>query len=81
MAKALSFPNVKRVTYSTCSIHDRENNLVVENVLKENQDWRIEDAMKNIEGFSERSKSGTISVQPFAAATNGFFVALLVKKN
>lgn len=42
---ALSFPNVLKVIYSTCSIHDEENEGVVKNLLEDpdvkNQGWRI----------------------------------------
>lgn len=42
---ALSFPNVLKVIYSTCSIHDEENEGVVKKLLEDpdvkNQGWRV----------------------------------------
>lgn len=79
LRKAMSFPNVQRITYSTCSTHTRENDVVVQNVLKEEKDWMVSNANETIDGFSEKSVSGTITVAPFTSGTNGFFVALLTR--
>jgi len=38
LAKAMSFPQVERVVYSTCSIHDQENELVVASALGKAED-------------------------------------------
>ena len=41
VSHAMSFPKVKLITYSTCSIYDEENEMVVSQLLKSNPDWRL----------------------------------------
>jgi len=72
----MSFPNVQRISYSTCSIHDRENDTVINNVIQNNENWNIIDAKTGMEGFDGKGKR-TLTVTPFTAATNGFFVGLI----
>ncbi|KAL9959862.1 hypothetical protein ACROYT_G033226 [Oculina patagonica] len=82
---ALSFPFVKRVVYSTCSVHQQENEDVVQAALKANGDrytlghplpsW----THRGIGVFPEAEKC--IRASPDEDFTNGFFVALFVRKD
>ncbi|XP_014678599.1 PREDICTED: probable 28S rRNA (cytosine-C(5))-methyltransferase [Priapulus caudatus] len=77
---ALSFPKLKRLVYSTCSIYDQENELVVQAALKEYagrfrlasvlHEWKCRG--KNL--FSDAENC--LRASPKETATNGFFVAV-----
>jgi len=78
---AMSFPSVHRIVYSTCSIHEQENEQVVQDVLtRTNGAFRLVNAMPSL------PCRGTISAEfaeakccmrlsPESSLTNGFFVA------
>ena len=82
---ALSFPSAERVVYSTCSVHARENELVVAAVLAhaERLGWRLGEALPS---WPRRGKSvfeggqRTLRVDAAADRTDGFFVALFVRE-
>eukprot|EP00731_Ephydatia_muelleri_P001094 Em0001g1094a len=80
---ALSFPSVKRVLYSTCSVHKEENECVVERVLKE-----VQDSFELVHALPEWNRRGfpvfeealkCIRIMP-EDQTNGFFVAMFERK-
>ncbi|XP_067024171.1 28S rRNA (cytosine-C(5))-methyltransferase-like isoform X2 [Acropora muricata] len=81
---ALSFPSVKRAVYSTCSIHQEENEDVVEAALKAKNDrFTLEHCLpswthrgKNVFQGAEKC----IRASPDEDNTNGFFVALFARK-
>ena len=86
---ALSFPNVRRVVYSTCSVNVEENEGVVAAALKSvrevNSDWRIASPprffMWQRRGLayepllSQEESAALIRCEP-QDGMNGFFVAL-----
>merc|ERR1711892_290395 len=78
--KAMTFPNAIEISYSTCSVHKRENEQVVENVLKETQEWKQSNAAARLASFvpkkTDEKETLSLSVEPIKAATNGFLVAL-----
>lgn len=57
---ALSFPSVKKVVYSTCSIHAEENEQVVMNILNETKGWRVLRREKQPVGLREWAKRGWV---------------------
>ena len=61
---AFSFPNARKVTYSTCSIHTEENEIVVVRALdqsrKENLGWRVLTRGEQIEGLRSWHLRGNI---------------------
>ncbi|XP_068715150.1 28S rRNA (cytosine-C(5))-methyltransferase-like isoform X2 [Montipora foliosa] len=82
---ALSFPLVKRVVYSTCSVHQEENEDVVQAALKANShSFTLEHCLPS---WTHRGKAvfqgaeKCIRASPTEDYTNGFFVALFVRKD
>jgi putative methyltransferase len=83
---ALRMPNLKRLVYSTCSIHEKENEGVIDEVLQEQ--WVTErfelidpmDKWKN-RGIGDYGFAGNcLRSDPGKDLTNGFFVALFQAK-
>uniref|UniRef100_A0A1I7SW77 SAM_MT_RSMB_NOP domain-containing protein n=1 Tax=Bursaphelenchus xylophilus TaxID=6326 RepID=A0A1I7SW77_BURXY len=84
---ALKMPNLRRLVYSTCSIHELENEGVIQEVL--NEDW-VKDTYELIDplpSWKTRGKDGydfsnlCIRADPKVDLTNGFFVVLFQRKN
>lgn len=88
---AMSFPNARAITYSTCSINDLENECVVAEVLKTQRSlgWSLEAPAclatwkrrgKEVEGISGEEARKLIRCLP-EDGCQGFFVALFVRNN
>ncbi|KAF2077127.1 hypothetical protein CYY_001574 [Polysphondylium violaceum] len=81
---AFGFPSIKRVIYSTCSIHQVENEDVVQRALEElNKDketWRLVNILphwNHSRGYSiYKNSEYSIRMTPSIDHTIGFFVAL-----
>jgi 25S rRNA (cytosine2278-C5)-methyltransferase len=94
LAHALAaFPAAVRVTYSTCSVHVRENEAVVARVLGAGGaragGWRLEAALPawprrgvagTVDGLSDAEAACLVRVDPILDETDGFFVALFVRE-
>lgn len=80
------FPKVKRILYSTCSINPEENEAVVQKALKQCKQFKLVQPdlpeWKNY-GASSYKKVGKKCVycRPEVDLTNGFFIALIEKKD
>ncbi|CAF0995406.1 unnamed protein product [Adineta ricciae] len=71
-----NFPKIKRLTYSTCSIHRQENEDVVETILDQFSDqFQLVDFLPNwpSRGQTERTHA-CLRASPDETLTNGFFV-------
>ena len=62
-------------------LYFKENEKIIENVLKNDKEWELVNANDRISGLTFNPENKTISVQPGKIATNGFFVALLRRIN
>ncbi|XP_003979035.2 28S rRNA (cytosine-C(5))-methyltransferase [Takifugu rubripes] len=77
----LSFPRLKRLVYSTCSIHRQENEEVVAACLKQNPGFRLVSLLprwpeRGLEPLTQCLRASTQKTR-----TQGFFVALFEKHN
>lgn len=79
---AMSFPSVRHVVYSTCSVYERENELVVSDVLSRCRGaFQLVDVASSL-GLPCRGNSAVfpgaekcVRMTPESARTNGFFIA------
>ncbi|XP_063821513.1 28S rRNA (cytosine-C(5))-methyltransferase [Ostrinia nubilalis] len=81
-----SFPNAKRIVYSTCSIYPEENERAVSNAVKNSRsNWKVLDAKELMKGQWNNFGSGMYGVigtkclyaRPDSDFTTGFFLAVL----
>ncbi|XP_030041810.1 28S rRNA (cytosine-C(5))-methyltransferase isoform X2 [Microcaecilia unicolor] len=83
LGHALSFPAVQCVVYSTCSLHQQENEDVVQDALERNGTFRLVSVLpswtqRGLDTFSDAACC--LRASPAETLTNGFFVALLQRK-
>ncbi|CAH0718817.1 unnamed protein product, partial [Brenthis ino] len=81
-----SFPNAKRIVYSTCSLFPEENERVITNVVKTSRaKWRVQDVKELLKGQWNNFGSGMygsmgnrcLYAKPDSDFTTGFFLAVL----
>lgn len=88
--KAMTFPNAHTISYSTCSIHEEENEQVVANVLSSDigTDWEVVSPV-GFDGWTHRGAAtqnlpSMITDKLIRCApedgTNGFFVCVFKRK-
>jgi len=90
----MKFPSVKRIVYSTCSIHPAENEHVVSKALESSEaelvGFRLAPRSEVLSGWPRRGIPKEMSVNdaeclvrcsPGEDATNGFFVSCFVRQS
>uniref|UniRef100_T1HZ21 SAM_MT_RSMB_NOP domain-containing protein n=2 Tax=Rhodnius prolixus TaxID=13249 RepID=T1HZ21_RHOPR len=82
------FPSARRIVYSTCSLHEEENEAVVDELLDiaEKNKFILVNLKNHYQDFStgiDKYKCGrsTIRMVPEQSFTNGFFIALFERTN
>ncbi|XP_068607051.1 28S rRNA (cytosine-C(5))-methyltransferase [Brachionichthys hirsutus] len=75
----LSFPRLKRLVYSTCSVHSQENEDVISACLQQNPDCRLVPLLSQWPERGLEPLTQCLRASVTKTRTNGFFVALLEK--
>ncbi|XP_068193730.1 28S rRNA (cytosine-C(5))-methyltransferase [Antennarius striatus] len=75
----LSFPGLKRLVYSTCSIHSQENEEVISACLQQNPHFRLVPLLSQWPERGLEPLTQCLRASPTKTRTHGFFVALLEK--
>ncbi|KAM3422884.1 hypothetical protein BST61_g366 [Cercospora zeina] len=70
---AMSFPMAKRITYSTCSLHDEENEQVVLKALRSDvaieRGWRVLKREEQVDGMKRWHKRGAVDAMQSVAGS------------
>ncbi|XP_034552000.1 probable 28S rRNA (cytosine-C(5))-methyltransferase [Notolabrus celidotus] len=77
----LKFPGLKRLVYSTCSVHRQENEDVVTACLQQNPGFRLVHLLSQWPERGQPPLNQCLRASPTKTLTHGFFVALLEKHN
>eukprot|EP01138_Halocafeteria_seosinensis_P002740 gb/GECG01002801.1/.p1 GENE.gb/GECG01002801.1/~~gb/GECG01002801.1/.p1 ORF type:complete len:495 (+),score=57.87 gb/GECG01002801.1/:1-1485(+) len=88
LSHAMRFPSVQQVLYSTCSLHQEENEDVVASVLRSFPDWGISTVLpkwhrrgSRASALPEDDTTKMVRVDPYTDSASGFFLALLQRKH
>ncbi|KAI9593119.1 S-adenosyl-L-methionine-dependent methyltransferase [Syncephalis fuscata] len=87
---AFKFPSVKRISYSTCSVHHQENEQVVVNALASTNQFELAPRSQVlptwthrgeiVDGLTKEQADSLVRAVPDQDYTNGFFVACFQRK-
>ncbi|KAL3995523.1 NOL1/NOP2/sun family protein [Acanthocheilonema viteae] len=84
---AMALPNLRKIVYSTCSIHEEENEQVIEEILNDEFLRRKFKLIKAMPEWPHRGKANysfgdkCLRALPEIDLTNGFFVAVFKRRN
>ncbi|MGH0155640.1 UNVERIFIED_CONTAM: hypothetical protein FKN15_059527 [Acipenser sinensis] len=79
---ALCFPRLQRLIYSTCSVHEEENERVVRACLREHRrSFRLVPVLPSWPERGQAPLTQCLRASPGETLTNGFFVAMLERRS
>ncbi|XP_073526855.1 28S rRNA (cytosine-C(5))-methyltransferase [Phyllobates terribilis] len=84
LSHALQFPSAQYVVYSTCSVHQQENEDVVQDILEQHPDFRLVNVLPSwpVRGLNTFPGSECcLRASLSDTLTNGFFVALFQRRS